>query len=187
MTTEHASETNRPEVVDEVTLSVRPVDPARDAGTLWAWVTQERAAFWGLQDKDLDEVEAIYSYVDEQPHLAAYLVHVGGVPVALFQTYDPFVDEIGEHYDRRPGDLGLHLFLADDPARAGRTLQVMAFFIDYLRRDPHVRRLVVEPDARNEKSVALVQRVGFALGPVVEELPVSGGGTKRAQFAFLDL
>lgn len=172
---------------DPTCITIRPVDPDADAGLLHAWVSQDRAVFWGMLGKDREEVAWIYRYIDEQPHLAAYLVHVDDVPVALFQTYDPQVDEIGEHYDRRPGDLGVHLLLADEPARAGRTSQVVTFFIDHLRRDPEVRRLMAEPDARNEKSIALLRRVGFRLGPVVDALPLVGGGAKRAQFVFLDL
>ena len=36
---------------------------------------------------------------------------------------------------------------------------------------------VAEPDARNEKSIGLLQRVGFVLGPRVDALPMPGGGT----------
>ena len=104
-----------------MTIAFRPVVPATDAPLIHDWVTQPRARFWGMLERDLEEVEAIYTYIDEQPHLTAWLASVDETPVAIVQTYDPFVDEIGEFYDRRPGDVGLHLFLADDPARAGHT------------------------------------------------------------------
>ncbi len=160
---------------------LRPVRPDEDADLLHSWVSQERAAYWGMTDKDRDEVAWIYGYIDEQPHLAAYLAEVDGIPLALFQTYDPFVDDIGEFYDRLPGDVGVHLFLADHPARAGRTDELMAALVDFVAGLPGARRLVAEPDVRNAASVALLARVGFRLGPVVE-LPA-----KTAQFAFLDL
>lgn len=59
-----------------------------------------------MLEKDLEEVEAIYTYIDEQPHLAAWLASVDETPVGMVQTYDPFVDEIEVFYDRREGDLG---------------------------------------------------------------------------------
>jgi penicillin amidase len=167
-------------------FTLRPVEPERDADLIHAWVTQERAGFWGMQDADRDRVAEIYAWIAAQPHLAAYLAHHDETPVALFQTYDPAVDEIGEHYERRPGDLGVHILLADDPARAGRTTELVAFLLGYCFADPAVQRLVVEPDVRNEKSVALVERIGFELGPVVDDLPTPGGCTKPAQFAFLE-
>jgi len=162
-----------------VTFTIRPVDPPRDAALLHGWVSQERAAYWGMLDKDVEEVEAIYSYVQEQPHLAAYLVTRDDRPLALFQTYDPAVDEIGGYYDRRPGDVGVHLFLADDPARAGLTPALLELLMDWVFADEAHRRIVAEPDARNAKSVALFVSLGAALGPIVQ-LP-----NKPAQFTFL--
>lgn len=162
-----------------MTFSVRPVDPAADAALLHSWVSQERARFWGMVGKSVEEVEEIYGYIHDQPHLAAYLVSHDDRPLALFQTYDPEVDEIGRYYDRRPGDVGVHLFLADDPHRAGLTRRMLAWMLAWLLSDERHQRIVAEPDVRNAKSVALFESLGAELGPVVE-LPA-----KPAQFAFL--
>ncbi|EON22394.1 MULTISPECIES: GNAT family N-acetyltransferase [Nocardioides] len=163
-----------------MTIAFRPVAPRIDAALIHAWVTEPRARFWGMLDRDLDEVRDIYTWIVEQPHLTASIASVDDVPVALLQTYDPFVDEIGDFYDRRPGDLGLHLFLADEPARAGHTTTVVTTAVRSLLARPGVERIVLEPDAANERSIALLIRLGAALGPVVE-LP-----GKTAQFVFLD-
>lgn len=160
-------------------IRIRPVDPAADSDLIHAWVTQERAFFWGMTENSRDEVEEIYTYIGEQPHLAAYLVSLGDTPVAIFQTYDPEVDEIGQFYDREPGDLGVHLFLADTPARGGRTREIFGFLIAQVMADDKVRRLVVEPDARNEKSLRLFEQFGAAPGDPVE-LP-----NKTARFGFI--
>jgi penicillin amidase len=163
-----------------MTIAFRSVVPATDATLIHDWVTQPRARFWGMLEKDLEEVEAIYTYIDEQPHLTAWLASVDETPVAIVQTYDPFVDEIGEFYDRRPGDVGLHLFLADDPARAGHTTTLLTAVMRALLSDPGTWRIVLEPDIANESSIELLTRLGATLGPVVE-MP-----GKTAQFAFLD-
>jgi len=171
-----------PDTLEEPRMSItfRPVDPGRDATLIHRWVTQPRATFWGMLDEDLDGVRAIYSYIDEQPHLTATLALVDDTPVAIVQTYDPFVDEIGDFYDRRPGDLGMHLFLADDAARAGRTPELLAATMARVFADPAVLRVVLEPDADNEASLKLLGRLGVTWGPVVD-LP-----TKKAQFAFVE-
>lgn len=163
-----------------MTIAFRPIVPATDAPLIHDWVTQPRARFWGMLERDLEEVEAIYTYIDEQPHLAAWLASVDETPVAIVQTYDPFVDEIGEFYDRRPGDIGFHLFLADDPARAGHTKALLTGMMRTLLTDPETRRIVLEPNIDNESSIELLIRLGATLGPVVE-MP-----GKTAQFAFLD-
>jgi penicillin amidase len=163
-----------------VTITFRPVVPATDAPLIHDWVTRPRARFWGMLERDLEEVEAIYSYIDEQPHLEAWLASVGETPVAIVQTYDPFVDEIGGFYDRRAGDIGVHLFLADDPARAGHTRALITAFMRTLLADPGTHRIVLEPDIGNKSSIELLTRLGARLGPVVE-MP-----GKTAQFAFID-
>lgn len=163
-----------------MTITFRAVAPATDAPLIHDWVTQPRAKFWGMLEKDLEEVEAIYTWISEQPHLAAWLAAVDETPVGIVQTYDPFVDEIGDFYDRRSGDLGMHLFLADEPARAGQTTTLVTSAVRSVLAGPGVERIVLEPDAANEQSIALLLRLGAALGPVVE-MP-----GKTAQFAFLD-
>ncbi|HWJ11555.1 MAG TPA: GNAT family N-acetyltransferase [Nocardioides sp.] len=167
-----------------MTVAVRPVDPAADADLLTGWVTAERAAFWGMAELARDDVEQIYRYIDEQDHLAAYLLVLDGTPVGLLQTYDPAVDEIGGFYDRREGDLGVHLLLADDEHRIGRTPEVIAGGLDFVAHLPGCRRLVFEPDARNDASIALMERLGAERGPLVDlRTSIS---EKPAQFFFLD-
>lgn len=167
-----------------MTVHIRPVDPTADAALLHAWVTQPRAAFWGMSDHTVEDVALVYGWIQDQAHLAAYLLLVDHQPLGLLQTYDPAVDEIGEWYDRAPGDVGVHLFLADDPRRAGRTPAVLAAGLDFVAHLPGCRRLVFEPDARNAASVGLLERLGCARGPLVELRTSSA--EKPAQFFFLD-
>lgn len=155
-----------------MSLRLDPLDPAAGSGdveVVHAWATQDRAVFWMMQDHTLDEVREIYQWLHDQPTHASYLVRDGDEPVALFQTYDPRAEEVGEHYDVRDGDLGVHFMLAPATSvRPGFTAAVVGFLLAEVFADPTVRRLVVEPDARNTKAVGLVERIGFELGPVVE-------------------
>ena len=168
-----------------MTVSIRPVDPTADAAVLHAWVTKGRAVFWGMSDCDVERVREIYTYIDEQEHLGAYLFVVDDTPVGLIQTYDPEVDEIGRFYDRRPGDVGVHLLLSDDPARRGRTDDIIATGLAFVASLPGCARLVFEPDARNTASHALMERIGAVRGPLVDlHTSIS---RKPAQFYFLPI
>lgn len=164
-------------------FAVRPVDAARDAGVLHSWVSQERAAFWGMGDCSEARVAEIYAWMTEQEHLDALLVHIDDVPVGVLQTYDPFVDEIGDFYDRREGDLGIHLLLSDDVTRRGRTGALVGFLLAELFGRPGVERLVLEPDARNERSCAMAERIGAERGPRVRLR--TSVADKPAQFYFV--
>jgi RimJ/RimL family protein N-acetyltransferase len=163
-----------------MTLTLDPFVPDRDAALLHAWVTTDRARFWMMQERTVEEVHEIYTWLDEQPTHHVWWVRRDGEPVALFQDYAPSAEEVGATYDVRPGDLGVHFMLAEATVtQPGFTGEVIAFLMERVFADPTVGRIVVEPDARNDKAVARVTRLGFELGPVVEL------STKPAQLAFL--
>ena len=137
-----------------------------------------------MADLSEDDVREIYTYIDEQDHLAAYLIVLDDAPVGLVQTYDPAVDEIGEWYERRPGDIGAHLLLADDVRRSGHTPAILAAGLRFVAEHPGCERLVFEPDARNTASIALMERLGCERGPLVDMR--TSISEKPAQFFFLD-
>ena len=98
-----------------MTLTHRPLDPVADLDLVHGWVTQERAEFWGMTDHTREEVGEVYAYLDSLSTHHAYLVHEvaaapgDAVPVAIFQTYEPQHDPVGEAYAVQEGDLGVHL------------------------------------------------------------------------------
>lgn len=163
------------------TFRLRPVDPAGDLDLLHAWVTQERAEFWGMTDHTREEVGEVYAFLDSLETHHAYLVLRDTEPVAIFQTYEPEHDPLGEHYDVQPGDLGIHLFVAAGERVPGFTGELACFLLTWTLSDPAVRRIVVEPDVRNVRSVARFARQGFEPGPIVDL------GHKTAQLAFLTI
>lgn len=162
-------------------VELRPVDPDRDADLIHGWVSQERARFWGMRDAGRDRVAEIYRYVDSLPTHHAWLAHRDGEPAALFQTYEPDADPVGEVYDVQPGDHGVHLLIGPpsrpEPGFTGHLLRVLVAFVF---ADPAHRRIVAEPDARNDRALARLRRTGFVDGPLVD-LP-----DKRARLMFLD-
>ncbi|MFF8249164.1 GNAT family N-acetyltransferase [Streptomyces griseus] len=164
------------------TVRLVPVDPAADAGLLHGWVTEERARFWGMADHTREQVREIYAFVDSLPTHHAYLALRDGVPAALFQTYEPDADPVGECYDVQPGDFGVHLLIAPaegEGAVKGYTDALLTAFIAHVFSDPAHLRVVVEPDARNEKAIARMVRIGFELGPEIRK------PEKTARLAFL--
>ncbi|MGX1884058.1 GNAT family N-acetyltransferase [Streptomyces sp. NPDC055287] len=174
------------------TVRLVPVDPARDAGLLHGWVTEERARFWGMGEATREQVEEIYAHLDSLTTHHGYLVLRDGVPVALFQTYDPEADRVSECYDVRPGDFGVHIFVGPAGGAApqrGFTANVLAAATGFVFADPGVERLVAEPDALNVKAVARLEGVGFELGPEIVmpeiDLPEVFLPEKRARLVFL--
>lgn len=80
----------------------------------------------------------------------------------VIECYDPLRHEIAEHYEVVSGDIGMHFCVA--PAtknQSGYTLDVMRHIMHYLFNNFGAKRIVVEPDIRNEKVRALNRKAGF--------------------------
>ncbi|MEU3442761.1 acetyltransferase [Actinospica acidiphila] len=173
------------------TVRVLPLDPAADAPLLHRWVSEERAAFWGMNGLTEQRVREIYAHMETLGTHHAYLLVKDGTPAGLLQTYEPEADRVGACYPVEPGDIGMHLLLA--PAEPGETrsgwtaglaVAVSAYVLLGLDR----RRIVVDPDVANEKAIARFARQGFTAGPRVVlpevDLPDVYLPQKHAQLAF---
>ncbi|WP_327133700.1 acetyltransferase [Streptomyces sp. NBC_01343] len=172
------------------TVTLAPVDPAADAALIHSWVTEERARFWGMRGASRELVREIYEDVDRRTTHHAFLARRDGEPVGLFQTYDCAEDRISECYEVLPGDTGVHLLVG--PARGaserGFSAGLIGAFLSYVVSQDTTRRVVAEPDARNEKAIARLVRSGFELGPEIElpeiDLPEVHLPAKKARLAF---
>ncbi|MGI5400946.1 GNAT family N-acetyltransferase [Streptomyces sp. CA-135486] len=162
------------------TVRIVPLDPAADVDLIHGWVTEERARFWGMADHTREQVLEIYEYLDSLTTHHAFLVQRDGEPVALFQTYEPDADPVGECYEVQPGDYGIHILIgpADGGTERGFTGEIFRVLIAYVLADPEHRRIIVEPDARNQKAIERMVRAGFELGPEIDK------PEKRARLAF---
>ena len=174
------------------TVRVLPLDPAADAGTVHRWVSEQRAAFWGMNGLTQAQVTEIYAHMDTLDTHHAHLVTRDDEPVALLQTYDPAADRVGDCYAVAPGDIGIHLLLAPagpDGERPGWSAALMGVLASYVLLGLDRRRVVVDPDVRNEKAIARFLRQGFVAGPrvVLPEVDIPGVfiPEKRAHLAFL--
>ncbi|MEE7547243.1 GNAT family N-acetyltransferase, partial [Xanthomonas sp. Kuri4-1] len=160
--------------------TLAPLRLPDDVPVLHDWVTRDYARFWGMQQAGVQDVEAFYARLQASGTAQAYLARdAEGRPAFLIECYDPAHDEVGAHYPVRPGDCGMHLLLAPcERPLPGFSLQAMRAVLAFLFADPQTRRVVVEPDLRNERIHRLNARVGFRPQRVIQL------GSKQAQLAF---
>ncbi|MFI8366543.1 GNAT family N-acetyltransferase [Streptomyces sp. NPDC085466] len=170
------------------TVTVRPLAPDADAPLVHAWVNEERARFWGMNGTTVEQVRDVYAHLDSITTHHGFMVELDGEPVAILQTYDPEADRVSECYEVEEGDIGCHFFIAPSTAPSpGFTAGLISALLTFCLRDH--RRIVVEPDADNEKAVRRMERAGFELGPEVVlpevDLPEVFIPEKKARLAFL--
>ncbi|MDU4290371.1 GNAT family N-acetyltransferase [Mixta calida] len=159
-------------------FTLRPMTAA-DVPLIHRWVTQDYARFWGMQNDTLEQVAAFYQQLTADNPQAAIIGLCNGEPVFLMECYQAQQDEVGKHYPARPDDYGMHILIA--PAEkpvAQFSWQVFSTVMDYLFSLPQVRRVVVEPDVRNEKIHRLNKRAGFRYQHTIDM------GHKTAWLAF---
>ncbi|MEU1039921.1 GNAT family N-acetyltransferase [Streptomyces sp. NPDC005907] len=174
------------------TVRVLPLDPHADLAVVHAWVTEERAAFWGMTGFTAEQVLETYVHLDSLDTHHAFLAVKDGEPAGLLQTYEPAADRVAECYDVEPGDIGMHVLIAPagpDGGRAGFSDGLLAAFTSYALTGLDRTRIVIDPDERNEKAIGRFLRNGFEPGPLVVlpeiDLPEVHLPEKRARLAFL--
>lgn len=149
-------------------FSIRSVRPEADRELLHGWLTEPRAEAWGLVGASPEAVGRVQREIADSGAAAAWIVEelIGAdgtrTPRAMLETYDPARSPLAGIFTVRDGDAGLHFFMApaEDPV-PGTSDAVMSAALRLLFSDPAVQRVIVEPDARNDRVRALNRRAGF--------------------------
>lgn len=151
----------------------------QDTSLIHSWVTREYARFWGMQNDTLEQVTAFYRSLTASNPAAALIGCCNDQPVFLMEFYQASEDEVGKFYPAQPGDYGMHILIApaDQPIRQF-SWQVFSVIMEYMFSQPEVKRVVVEPDVRNDKIHPLNKRAGFCYQHTIDM------GHKTAWLAF---
>ncbi len=142
-------------------ITFRPWQP-EDAVLIHHWVTQPYAQFWGMQNDTLQEVAAFYEAMVSREPLSVLIGCIAKTPSFLIETYQACDEDIAQHYDARVGDYGMHILLkpVEQPI-TGFSRQVFYSVMEYMFSQAAVKRVVVEPDIRNQKIHRLNKCAGF--------------------------
>lgn len=150
-------------------LSLSPIESEADSAKLHDWFTRDYARFWNMGHCSQSEVASFYAKLNASGHAASYMGFFEGEPAFVVESYDPRHDQVGKHYDVKDGDWGMH-FLVAPPRRKinGFTLAIIRTVLSFHFDNPLIKRLVVEPDVRNEKVHELNRKVGFVSARTIE-------------------
>ncbi|UUW90676.1 GNAT family N-acetyltransferase [Pimelobacter simplex] len=144
-------------------ITIEPVDVERDLDLLHAWVTHPRSVYWMMQGASRDDVREEYDGIAANAHHHAWLGRVDGRPAFLAETYDPAFSPLAGLPEIADGDLGMHVLVAPPVGQPepGFTTRVFTAVVAHCFADPAVRRVVVEPDVRNDAIRAKNIAAGF--------------------------
>ncbi|GAB3407007.1 GNAT family N-acetyltransferase [Flindersiella endophytica] len=144
-----------------------------DYPLLTEWMNDpEVAEFWLLAGPEA-LTRAHVAHVSADGHSVSYLGRLDGEPMSYWELYRADQDALATHYAAESYDGGIHLLLGPSRFRGkglgAQLLQEVARRM--FAEEQRMRRIVAEPDVRNERSVRCFERAGFVR--VAElELPI---------------
>jgi len=143
-------------------VGIRQLALNTDIPYIHNWVTQDYAHFWGMNELSLDQVHDYYLNLEVNTSTECFVGVVNGEPTFLVERYQPKHDAVGELYEVKDGDIGMHILIAPTkhPIR-NFTFHIMNTVMQFIFDNATIHRVVVEPDHRNHKIHQLNRRVGF--------------------------
>jgi RimJ/RimL family protein N-acetyltransferase len=148
-------------------FELRPIDLDIDIPLLHNWVNRDYAVYWGMNGFSLQEVYDSYSKILEKTNV--YMGIFNDDVSFLLECYNPEEDTIGEYYQVKKGDKGMHILVAPfEKSISNFTWSIFTVILDFIFSDANNQRVIVEPDARNHKIHLLNKKAGFVFQNIVE-------------------
>lgn len=149
------------------TFELRPINLEKDIEAIHKWVNKEYAIYWGMMGFSFDEVKIAYEKIVKNTQV--YIGTFNGIISFLLECYNPKEDVINNYYNVEKGDRGMHILVAplENPIK-NFTWSIFTVILDFIFNDSEVKRIVVEPDARNYKIHQLNKKAGFVFQKIVE-------------------
>lgn len=144
------------------TISIRPIQLKKDITTVFKWITQPYAKYWGMLEFTQDELYEAYNTIEKNPYHHTYIGMLNDEPIFLMERYKVTEDGLASHYPAQLNDYGMHILVAPAQKRIPQfTWHVFSTVMEYFFSLPYVNRVVVEPDVNNSKIHVLNKRAGF--------------------------
>ncbi|MFC0337986.1 acetyl CoA:N6-hydroxylysine acetyl transferase [Kushneria avicenniae] len=147
----------------EQRLTLRVCEHERDLDRLHQWMQQERVARFWQQNKPYD---AFSDWLDKrlaEPHRLSLIGELDGEAFGYFELYWAPEDVLGEYYDWQAFDRGLHVLVGEDSFRGAHFVDGWLAALQHYAylSEPRTDRVVLEPDAGNERIFRHLERLGL--------------------------
>lgn len=143
-------------------LHMRLFDIDNDLETIYPWLIHSHAKYWGMQNYTLKQAHEAYDKLIKQTDYNVFIGFHNHKPAFLMEKYKAINDRIASYYDAKESDYGMHILIAPPEQKIhGFTKEIFAMVMDYFFSFKTIDRVVVEPDATNDKIHALNKKAGF--------------------------
>ncbi|QFQ03107.1 Aerobactin synthase [Corynebacterium urogenitale] len=164
-------------------ITFRPLSLDTDIPRVHSWLTSPHAHFWGCQQCTVQEVHEEYRRIATSSDESAWILEHAGHPCALVEVYRPATTALGDIAQLRAdsADIGLHILVSppQDSPIPRFTSSVFSATVRWIFSTFAPARIVVEPDAANDKIIAKNMAAGFGDVPGCERTPLTMGGLSK--------
>ncbi|MFC2949438.1 GNAT family N-acetyltransferase [Virgibacillus sediminis] len=155
----------------EKDISFRTLDYDKDLRNVFHWMHQPHVIpYWQLDLPFLKFSKHLEDALADQ-HQTLYIGEIDGHPMSYWEAYWVKGDIVEKRYDADSFDQGIHLLIGD-PQYLGKgySLPLLRAMVRFQFIQPDTKKVIAEPDIRNEKMIHIFKRCGFeAIKPI--ELP----------------
>jgi len=143
-------------------IAFREVELDRDLGRLHTWLNSDHVLPYWTQNDPLPQVrDTIRERADDDTQ-TLYIGYLDHTPMSYWESYWAARDRLGEYYDADPADQGIHLLIGPpEYLGEGYATPLIEAMAEFQFQHAETKRIVTEPDARNERAIRAFESAGF--------------------------
>ncbi|MFC0269565.1 GNAT family N-acetyltransferase [Kushneria aurantia] len=147
----------------QMTLRLRVCEFERDVERLHGWMQCERVARFWQQNKPRAAFDEWMTQRLAEPHRLSLIGEFDGEPFGYFELYWAPEDVLGGYYGWQAFDRGLHVLVGEDNFRGAHFVDGWLSALQHYAylSEPRTERVVLEPDAGNERIFRHLERLGL--------------------------
>lgn len=143
-------------------ISFRSLNLKTDLPLIHEWVNSPYALKYWQMNGHFSQLLSVYQCMEYNPYAHSFVGILNKTIICQLDVYALAIDELKDHVETQENDAGFHLLMAPNtnPIK-NLTVSVIDAFLHFYFSFPQARRLFGEPDSKNEKSIALLNKTGF--------------------------
>lgn len=140
----------------------RELEYDKDLTNVFLWMHEEHVIpYWQLNLPFVQFSSHLKKALEDR-HQTLYIGEIDGHPMSYWEAYWVKGDVVEKCYDAEAFDQGVHLLIGDpDYLGKGYALPLLRAMVGFQFQHKMTKKVVAEPDIRNEKMIHIFKQCGF--------------------------
>lgn len=144
------------------TICFHSLDLDQHLSVIHDWVNRWYATRFWQMNGSYHLLRSCYQCIQQHPYAHSFVGYYNGALICQVDLYAVASDELKSHIEYDQNTCGFHLLMAPNKEPVhGLTGCLLQTFLEYYFSFQQAKFMYAEPDTRNGKSIALLERTGF--------------------------